>query len=372
MMRRVLLVLFVLTLSGSAAAHSRSVSYSTWSVDGSTVTVTVRLGPLEQSALDAAIAHAGLEPSERTRASALMGSLTAAHCQPLPTSYVGGRWQLRCAEAPSALEIHSDLLFDALPGHVHFLRSGSVQRVLTATQRSTKVPLTAPATTFGAARETLGLGVRHILSGWDHLVFLLALLLAARSFRKLALVVSGFTLGHSVTLSLAALGVVHVRSDVVEAAIGLSIVVVAIENVWQRRWHLPALVVVASVVAAVLTGSVAYAGLGLFAACTFGLLARSERPERLRSGLAALFGLVHGLGFASVLGELELPRRTLVGSLFGFNVGVELGQLAVIALAWTVLVLLGERRRRRIAVLELGSAVAAMLGSYWFVVRGFS
>jgi hypothetical protein len=214
------------------------------------------------------------------------------------------------------------------------------------------------------------------------LVFLLALLLFARSLRQLALVVSGFTVGHSVTLSLAAIGVVHVRAGVVEAAIGLSTVIVAVENVWlageRRRAPLPIAAVAASAIAGTLAfargnaGAVTFCGLALFSACYFAILARSPRPERWRSGLAALFGLVHGLGFASVLGEVALPRAALVGSLLGFNVGVELGQLAVVAAAWLLLSTLGEARRRSLGVLEVGSAAAAALGTYWFVLRGFT
>ncbi len=395
--RRALLVLTALLLVATGAqAHTRSVSYSSWRADGATVTVTLRLSPLDLSAIDAALSRAGVKPSPETVGAALRGAVhvqsESGICPPRAASYRVATldpawnvstWSFTCPGPPRELDIESDVLFDAVPGHVHFLRVGSAQHVLTASARHFRTSLQAPPqSAFAAARQTVAVGIRHILSGWDHLVFLFALLLFARSLRQLALVVSGFTIGHSITLSLAALGVIHVQSGVVEAAIGLSIVLVAVENVWlaggRRRTAVPIAAVAAAGFAALLSlsrgspGAVTFGGLALFSGCYFALLARSPRPERWRGGLAALFGLVHGLGFASVLSEVALPRAALVGSLLGFNVGVELGQLAVVSATWLLLSTLGAARRRSLGVLEVGSAAAAALGTYWFVLRGFS
>jgi hypothetical protein len=117
----------------------------------------------------------------------------------------------------------------------------------------------------------------------------------------------------------------------------------------------------------------ALAGLALFSACHFGLLARVERPARLRAAVAFAFGLIHGFGFAGVLAEMALPAERLVPALLGFNVGVELGQLAIVAVAWPVLALLARvadgRPHRWIA--ELGSAAVCGLGLFWFLTRAF-
>ncbi|TMB77552.1 MAG: HupE/UreJ family protein, partial [Chloroflexi bacterium] len=113
-------------------------------------------------------------------------------------------------------------------------------------------------------------------------------------------------------------------------------------------------------------------GLALFAACYFALLARSARPAGLRWPVAALFGLVHGLGFAGVLAEMTLPRARLVPALLGFNVGVELGQLAAVAAAWPVLDLLARRGEPwRAAVVGYGSAGVLAMGVLWFAGRAF-
>src|SRR6185295_11867890 len=110
-------------------------------------------------------------------------------------------------------------------------------------------------------------------------------------------------------------------------------------------------------------GSATLLGLALFTACHLGLLAQSERPARLRALVAFAFGLVHGFAFAGVLAEMDLPRARLVPALVGFNVGVELGQLAVVVVVWNVLLVIdrvaaGGRRR----VAEVGSAVVCGLG----------
>ena len=111
-------------------------------------------------------------------------------------------------------------------------------------------------------------------------------------------------------------------------------------------------------------------GLALFSACHFALLARVARPAPLRTAVAFAFGLVHGFGFAGVLSEMALPDSRLVPALFGFNLGVEVGQLAVVALGWPLLAWLATRHsagHRKVA--EWGSAAVCGLGVFWFLSR---
>jgi hydrogenase/urease accessory protein HupE len=172
----------------------------------------------------------------------------------------------------------------------------------------------------------LKLGVEHILTGYDHLVFLLGLIIVGGSLRSLVGVVSAFTLAHSITLALAALGVLAPSPRFVEPAIALSIAYVGIENLFvkdaSRRWRI-----------------------------TF--------P----------FGLIHGFGFAGALREIALPRAQIPVALVSFNLGVELGQLAVLALALPLV--LAARRAPRFG--ERGvravSSTIALAGVVLFVVR---
>ena len=118
------------------------------------------------------------------------------------------------------------------------------------------------------------------------------------------------------------------------------------------------------------SAAAALAGLAVFVACYFGLLARADRPERLRWTVAALFGTVHGLAFSGALAEMNLPRASLAGALFGFNVGVEIAQLAVVCVAWPLWRLLARTSARERAI-DVASAAALGAGSFWVVDRVF-
>lgn len=195
--------------------------------------------------------------------------------------------------------------------------------------------------TFGSY---IPVGFDHILpQGLDHILFVLGLFFLSIHLRPLVWQISAFTLAHTVTLALGALGLVNVPGSIVEPLIAASIVYVAVENIFARglnRWR-PAVV--------------------------FG------------------FGLLHGLGFASVLGEFGLPEDQFVPALIGFNVGVEVGQLTVIAIAFGLIWLaVAAARSARLtgveemvteypvmfrAVSMVGSLVIALIGAYWVIER---
>jgi xanthosine utilization system XapX-like protein len=157
---------------------------------------------------------------------------------------------------------------------------------------------------------------------------------------------------------------------------------VAAENSWlmgRRDRVIPSAIGLSLIVAAGLAvlglgelGSAVWLGLALFSVCHFSLMRGAARPAMLRSMIAFGFGLVHGFGFAGILMELELPPARLVPALFGFNVGVEVGQLAVVFVVWPLLYGLSRARagaHRRIA--ELGSAAIFGLGIFWLVSRNY-
>lgn len=179
-------------------------------------------------------------------------------------------------------------------------------------------------------RKFVPAGVHHILIGPDHLLFLVGLLLLGGSTRRLLLVVTAFTVAHSITLSLAALNIVAPPAGMVEPAIALSIVYVGADN----------------------------------------LMVRGGRD--VRGWIAFAFGFIHGFGFANVLREMDLPGRALGWSLFSFNVGVEIGQLFVVVAVASALALL--RRRSEAAGQRLvfaGSMVVIAAGTFWFIQRVF-
>ena len=172
----------------------------------------------------------------------------------------------------------------------------------------------------------IGQGVLHILGGIDHLLFVLSLVIVIRAWGQLAAVVTSFTIAHSVTLAAGALGLVRISPRIVEPMIALSIIYVAVENVVRLA-------------------------------------------PRARLGITFAFGLIHGFGFSSVLRDLGLPRGQLVPALLGFNLGVEAGQLLVVAPLFPLVLWLQRRapayRRVRVSV----NASVALAGCWWFVTR---
>ena len=177
------------------------------------------------------------------------------------------------------------------------------------------------------ARDYFLKGIEHILTGYDHFCFLLALLVVSR-LRPLVAIVTSFTIAHSITLLLGAFELVRLPSRLIECAIALSIVYVAVENLWRRnyahRWKL-----------------------------TFA------------------FGLIHGFGFANTLDPQELPAAARALSLLMFNVGVEAGQLAVVLVLLPLGLALSRSRHERRAKTFVSLAVA-LLGALWFIDRAFA
>lgn len=181
-------------------------------------------------------------------------------------------------------------------------------------------------------------GIEHIMIGPDHILFLIGLLLLGGTFGRLALIVTAFTIGHSITLSLAALDIVSPPAYFIEPLIALTIVVVGADN----------------------------------------LLVLRAKPDQdkpasdIRAWLAAAFGLIHGFGFAYVLKEFGLPQAALGWSLFAFNLGVEIGQLLIVLVVAGLLI--AVRRRSTAAAQRLalaGSIVVIAAGAYWFIERVF-
>ncbi|MEW6303046.1 MAG: HupE/UreJ family protein [Verrucomicrobiota bacterium] len=173
----------------------------------------------------------------------------------------------------------------------------------------------------------LKLGIGHIFLGYDHICFLIALIVVSR-LKELVLIVTSFTIAHSITLILATLQIVNLPTRLVETGVAATIIYVAVENLWIK-------------------------------------------DTRHRWILTFFFGLIHGFGFANVLRDMGLPSTGLVRCLLSFNVGVELGQLAIVLLLLPISVGLAKWQHGRKATLGL-SIVLALFGAAWFVDRAFA
>jgi HupE / UreJ protein len=171
------------------------------------------------------------------------------------------------------------------------------------------------------------LGIEHILTGYDHVLFIISLLMLGGGFGYLLKVVTAFTIAHSVTLSLAVLNIVSLPVIFVESAIALTIVYVALENFWRKN-------------------------------------------TRGRWLLTFVFGLIHGLGFAGVLREINISQSNLFVSLASFNIGVEIGQIFIVSIAFLAFRAL-RKQPWELTFRRLVSAGVVAVGLFWFVQRAF-
>jgi hydrogenase/urease accessory protein HupE len=245
-----------------------------------------------------------------------------------------------CAGVADPLRYHSTVLIDVSPGARQVVLIGrgpdAAQDLLYAGREETTLTAAPPPTPFQVIERYTQAGIEHIFLGYDHIAFLTAVVLWARRLWPVVKVVTAFTIAHSITLSLAALDIMRIPSTIIEPAIAASIVYVAAENFLShdidKRWR-----------------------------DTFG------------------FGLIHGFGFASALQEFGLPQSALVPALASFNLGVEIGQIAIVSLVVPALLgmdrLLADWRgvaarptRSAVAVYAI-SAVIIGLGSYWLLAR---
>ena len=240
------------------------------------------------------------------------------------------RLRYRCADVPKSFNLRMPLLSSLSVGHRHLAAvaagNSTVTRVLYEASPTFVVAAQPANATGDVAGPLFTLGIEHILTGFDHVLFLLGVVLVGGKLRTLLLAITAFTLAHSITLGLAALGVWAPSPSVVEPAIALSIVYVGVEN-WfvadaSRRWLL-----------------------------TF--------P----------FGLVHGFGFAGALREIALPKADVPLALLSFNLGVEAGQVLVLAVVLPILYWLRRRDAFARHGVRVGSTLIAMAGLFWFVQR---
>jgi hydrogenase/urease accessory protein HupE len=318
-----LFVALFLAQAGAALAHvGGTTGFATVSVHGGTVRYSLTLSAdalgaagvarppdmrLPQSPDDDALA--------RLVAGKVEISADGRRCEPVPGTVTPPSpdranvviiVHYACAGTVRELALH-DRLSDAFGGDYHTLvkfegPSGSQQHLFEPERREARFVVAASSGTAPPAPSSpsgvlafFRLGIEHILSGFDHLLFVFALILRGGSIASVLAIVTAFTVAHSVTLALAVLHVMSVPAWLVEPVIALSIVYVAAENIF------------------------------------------SERAISRRWAVSFIFGLVHGFGFAGALLELELPTGSLVGSLLSFNLGVEAGQAMVIAVLWPAL-----------------------------------
>ncbi len=326
MIRRLCLLLALLIASASAPAQAddnRPLTVSVTQDAPQAFTVSWKIPPNIDATLMPALSAAGCAESggQRNWSDGL------------------GHWREEHWNCPAGLEgkrvtIAWPRANPALATIVRYRAQGQADpQTLLLQPQETRFTLAAPGAEENSFLDFILLGFEHIWAGIDHLLFVAGLIFMAGTLRRVVATVTGFTIAHSITLALAALDLVHLPTRAIEAVIALSIVFLAVELVKGPRdtltWRIPIVV-------------------------------------------ASAFGLLHGFGFAVVLGEIGLPSQGLVGALLGFNLGIELGQIvfaAIILLALKALRRIDWRGAAQWPAQKLAGYAVGVLASFWMFQR---
>lgn len=347
------LFIIVNVTSAQAIGHQPGVSYSEFNIETQLVRVELKASALELNTV-VAIDENGdgkIDGAEVTHSNSQIVDSTLRRVRVLQNGeacpfvpgavsldsadgvIVSGAW--KCPTTVTRLNVEMEFLSSFPRGHTHLTKvstsEGTYEHALRVGSDSFEIEAGSKGHGFG---EFLLLGIHHIFTGYDHIAFLLGLLLLGGSLRGLIKVVTSFTIAHSITLAVAALGLFAPPTRVVESAIAGSIVYIAFENSW-----------------AVTRGKDSF-------------LAR-------RWIISFCFGLIHGFGFAGLLRQLALPRAQLAAGLLGFNLGVEVGQVCIVAIALPLVQWL-HRRRGFVptGIWAISGAIGGM-GLIWFIQRLF-
>ncbi|EMJ90882.1 HupE/UreJ family protein [Leptospira alstonii] len=404
-MKRFIYVLLIFIFSNDLFSHNRSESFSVWKVAGNTlggvITIPVReatripfadgeTGDLSDHFASYIRSHVAVRSGDRD--CSLSDSPRSLRSN---SAFLKLEIVFRCENSSPDFMIYTGL-FEYAPSHLHYsrlsLEDGNLVENLFQSKRTEWNFQNKATSKISGFFPFVTAGIEHIGTGIDHIFFLLAILLASRHWKEILVSVTGFTLGHSFTLSIAVLGRIKPDTSGIEAFIGLTILIVAAESVLvgeKNRKTISILIASLPLVVGFLAwrfqireGHVlfAYLGMSLFAACYLSLsrYAADLKSRGLYLGITTLaFGMIHGFGFAGFLLETGLDRNRLLAPLFGFNLGVEIGQMILVGLAlsivWCVNRWLFPKIKpefREIAFSFLLFLLAS-LGTYWFIQRSF-
>ena len=397
---RVLCVFLVLVAGiwAPAQAHTLSESLSAWRIDGDSVRLQFTVPDLEAKRVTASGKDLPSAAQLGQYLAARVGATAAGQTCPLvegprglaaSVGYFRYDFVFKCPTA-SDIKIHSAAFYDLVKSHTDFARiedSGGrfFEQILTVDHQQIAV---AADDAEGGGLENAGLltyvqmGIMHIFTGIDHMSFMLGLVLISRRVRDLLFVVTGFTLGHSLTLALAVTGILRPEAQYIDALVALTIALIGAENIGDGTHRpLPVAIGLGSILFMMAVGryfdlgvtlpTLLLVGGGIFSVSYLMLTGQMRDAGRVRLLVTLVFGLIHGFGFASNLLEMKLPTNRLAELLVGFNIGVEIGQVTVVLgallIAWLLV-------RVKLAIprplfTDIAAAFLVGEGLCWFVER---
>jgi hypothetical protein len=394
--RLVLILLCALNCGTPALAHTRSESHSAWTIDGPIVHLSFSVADVEA----ARISRDGSRPDDSALLAYLARKLgvTAGGvpCKPVaPPRMLSAAKGFRRAEfqyaCPSATKMRlvDSAFFELVPTHVNLAQvqrpnGDFVEQVIGADDQGIDVAGANGEGLEGAGFfRFIAMGVMHIFTGVDHMSFLVGLVLISRRLRDLVFVVTGFTIGHSLTLALAVTGIIRPHAEYIDALVALTIALIGAENISVAS-HRPGTVAAGVGGLLALMAALRLFGIGLlppllliggaiFSVNYLMISGHLRDAGRIRLVVTLVFGLIHGFGFAADLLQSRLPTEKLAEILVGFNLGVELGQLSIVLLLTGLVMALARARLTlpRPIVVDVTASALVAIGTYWFVGRSF-
>jgi hypothetical protein len=395
-------ILFLLTCllaslltSSLAQAHVKSESNSVWLINGKHVNLNFTLPLIEVARLsESGKTQPGNDEVLKYLSTHLSVSSKAGVCQEKTQRAVAATDQFRRFEfnyeCPSDkdLQFHCSVLFEKVASHVNLAQIETangkyIEQIINADNQTISLSSEEDEIKSAGFIKYVEMGIMHIFTGVDHMSFLLGLVLISKRTRDLVFVITGFTLGHSITLALATIGILKPDAQFIDALVALTIALIGAENIAVAT-HKPGAVatgVGGLLLAMTIARLLGYGtlpvmrlfGAGIFTANYLMISGHLRDAGRLRLVVTMVFGLIHGFGFAADLLQLHMPTEMLAKLLVGFNMGVEVGQLTVVFVLLSIVALLRKVKLampRPIVVDAIASGLVG-IGLFWFIQRSF-
>ena len=404
-MKKILLFsLILIIISKFSYAHYFSESYSNWIISGNKVSATFTILKLEATRVlqidkfQEIGQEKQLSEGEvfleyfKPRISALESSKECLLDN--EPSLINGKDEYHTIElsylcaSTNSIKIINNVLFDIAQSHVHLSRISINDQILEKalfyndqTIFINDLKTNKEKSFVDSLTNFISTGMNHILTGFDHLIFLMGLIILVNNFKHLLIVITGFTLGHSVTLALVALNIVVPNTLMIEALIGFTILFIAAEYMMKdEKNFIPIITILLSILTLAATSSmflqisitlISFIALILITIGYFGILRNLENKGSFRMIITSLFGVIHGFGFGTFLFNSEFDQTNIISALFGFNLGVEIGQIIFlmifILLNLSLIKLLKSKNHQYL--MQTLMIIVSSLGFYWFIQR---
>ena len=404
-MKKILLFsLILITISKFSYAHYFSESYSNWIISDNKVSATFTILKLEATRVLQIDKFQEIGQEKQLSEGEVFLEYFKPRISVLESSkeclldnepsLINGKDEYHTIElsylcaSTNSIKIINNVLFDIAQSHVHLSRISINDQILEKalfyndqTIFINDLKTNKEKSFVDSLTNFISTGMNHILTGFDHLIFLMGLIILVNNFKHLLIVITGFTLGHSVTLALVALNIVVPNTLMIEALIGFTILFIAAEYMMKEEKNfIPIIAILLSILTFAAISSlflqismtlISFMALILITIGYFGILRNLENKGSFRMIITSLFGVIHGFGFGTFLFNSEFDQTNIISALFGFNLGVEIGQIIFlmifILLNLSLIKLLKSKNHQYL--MQTLMIIVSSLGFYWFIQR---